>query len=745
MGAANIKGISIQIDGQTTELQKSLKDVDSALKATQNSLRDVNKLLKLDPKNTELLAQKQKLLKDAIGQTEDRLQKLKSAQGQVAQGTAEWDGLQREIIETEQKLKGLETQYKQFGSVAGQQIKAVGKDMQELGSKIEAAGRAFAPISAAGGAVLTGMGALGYKAATAADELNTLSKQTGISTDELQKMQYASNLVDVSVEDITGSMKKMKNNMDSSSKSVTEAWAKIGVSTRNADGSMRNATDVFYEALEGLSKIENETERDQVAMDLFGKSADNLAGIIDDGGAALKEYGQQAEDMGLIMSGDTLNSLNAINDTIDQTKATVGASLLELGATIATTFQPMIEKAAQTIGTIAEKIRELDPSTIQLIATIAAVVAAIAPVLIIGGKIIGGIGTIVTHIGGLVGFIQGTVLPAIGAISAPVIAVVAIIGTVIAALVLLYQHNEDFRNKVNDIWEQVKQTISMAVEAIHAAIEAFISLAQAAWERWGDDILRVAQTIWNLIFTVIQTVLTLIQDVIRIVMAVIHGDWSAAWEGIKQLASDLWDGIKQVVDLAINAVKTTVDTVMELVKGIWETAWGAIRDKLSEIWETIKQTVTDLATEIQDRITEVKDTIIEKVGEAVDYLKDLPGKALQWGKDLIDNFVGGIKDGWDTLKGGVEWVADGIADFLQFSEPDKGPLSNFHTWAPDMMKLYAEGIRDNMYLVTDQMNALASQMAVSASRTANIQLVNNTVLNGRVIASAVNEELGFLL
>ena len=93
----------------------------------------------------------------------------------------------------------------------------------------------------------------------------------------------------------------------------------------------------------------------------------------------------------------------------------------------------------------------------------------------------------------------------------------------------------------------------------------------------------------------------------------------------------------------------------------------------------------------------------------------------------------------------MEWVANGIADFLEFSEPDKGPLSNFHTWAPDMMELYAQGIRDNMYLVTDQMNALAGQMAVAAQRPASIYLTNNTVLNGRVIASAVNEELGFLL
>ena len=227
MGASNIKGISIEIDGDTTKLSKSLKEVDGQIKSTQTALRDVDKLLKMDPKNTELLTQKQKLLTDAIGQTKDRLQQLKDAQGQVSQGTAEWDGLQREIIETEQKLKGLEDQYKSFGSVSAQQIKAAGEDLKGVGDKISAAGQAFAPVSAAAGGLVAGLGALGYKAITSADELNTLSKQTGISTDELQKMSYASDLVDVSIDDIVGSMKKMKVNMDSNSKSVQAAWQQL--------------------------------------------------------------------------------------------------------------------------------------------------------------------------------------------------------------------------------------------------------------------------------------------------------------------------------------------------------------------------------------------------------------------------------------------------------------------------------------------------------------------------------------
>ena len=106
--AGRIAGITIEIGGDTSNLQKSLKDVDGELRKTQSTLKDVNKLLKLDPGNTELLTQKQKNLEKAISTTKTRLDELNKAQAGVQEGSAEWDALQREIIATEQDLQGLE-------------------------------------------------------------------------------------------------------------------------------------------------------------------------------------------------------------------------------------------------------------------------------------------------------------------------------------------------------------------------------------------------------------------------------------------------------------------------------------------------------------------------------------------------------------------------------------------------------------------------------------------------------------
>lgn len=459
--ASRISGIKIEIGGDTSNLQKALKEVDSQLAKTQVRLKDVDKLLKLNPGNTELLTQKQKALESSISLTKQRLEELKNAQSGVAHGSAEWDALQREIIDTEGKLKSLEGEYKSFGSVASQQIKAVGSSLQDAGGKVTEFGQKLTPVSAAATALGTGLLKLGYDAVTNADDLNTLSKQTGVSTRELQRMQYAADRIDVSVEDITGAMKKLKTKIDPANKSL----AALGIVTNNADGSLRSTTDVFNDVVVALSKIDNETERDQVAMDLFGKSADSLAGIIDDGGAALAAYGQEAENLGLILDQDTLDSLNETNDTIDTMKAQISATMGVIGAQVVPVLAPLLEKAGELVQNIAQKLSEMNPETMETILTITGIVAALAPVIMIGGQLISGLGTIISVIGTVVGVLGGPLTIAIAA--------------VIAIGVLLYKNWDKVKatalnlaNSVKTAWANIKSAVSTAIDNVKGKIDA---------------------------------------------------------------------------------------------------------------------------------------------------------------------------------------------------------------------------------------------------------------------------------
>ena len=504
--AGRIAGITIEIGGDTSNLQKALKGVDSQLKTTQSNLKDINKLLKLDPTNTELLTQKQKNLEQAISLTKDRLQQLKDAQNGVQEGSAEWDALQREIIATEQQLKGLETEYKNFGSVAAQQIKAVGEQMKQVGSKIEDVGKKLSKISGAAAGALTALGGITYKSMQSADEMATLSKQVGISTDTLQKWSYASELVDVSLDTMTGALKKVTKSMTGHE----ETWKKLGVSVTDGTGQMRSAEDVFYDTLQALSKVGNETERDQIAMDLFGRSASDLAGVIDDGGGALKQYGQEAEDLGLIMDNETIGKLNEANDTVDKLKANMGMSFAQLGATLLETFGPALEKVAGFIATLTEKIRNLTPEQAEMIVKILAIVAVIGPLITVIGSIITGIGTLMTIIPLLAG---------------PIGIVIAAIAAVIAIGVTLYNH-----------WDEIKAWAKQTAENI-----------ATAWNNMKDKVVTAVENMKSKVAT--------------------------AWDNMKTTASSKLDALKNTVSNKWDDIKNKVSAGVQALKSLMNFQW----------------------------------------------------------------------------------------------------------------------------------------------------------------------------
>lgn len=179
--AGRIQGITVEIGGDTTKLQTALKGVNTEIRNTQSQLRDVDKLLKLDPGNTELLAQKHRLLGDAVKETKEKLETLKTAAEQAEQalkdGTItqdQYDGLQREIVETEQKLKSLEEQAKQSGT-ALQEIAAKGEKLKTVGDNVTNVGKKFLPVTAG----VVGLGTAAVK--TAADFDSAMSKVAAVS------------------------------------------------------------------------------------------------------------------------------------------------------------------------------------------------------------------------------------------------------------------------------------------------------------------------------------------------------------------------------------------------------------------------------------------------------------------------------------------------------------------------------------------------------------------------------------
>lgn len=461
--ADRIRGITVEIGGDTTGLSKALKGVNSEIKDTQSQLKDVERLLKLDPTNTQLLAQKQQLLTKAVGETKSKLDTLKTAEkqvqaqferGEVSKET--YDKLEREIIQTEQSLKSLEKQAASSNAKLNE-VSAVLTKVSDASNKVASATKG---ISAAGGAVVAGLVGIATNAAKAADDLQTMAQRSGFTTDELQKFQYAAEIVDVSADAIISSATKMRKSMVSSSSDTAEAWERLGVRVKGANGQLRDSNEVFYDVLEALGKVKNETERDTLAMQLFGKSADQLAGIIDDGGAALRSLGDEAVRLGIVMDEDTLTALHAFNDEIDKLKAKASAKLMQSGAKALEALSPVLDKIIDKVASLLDKIGRLDAGQIKTIATIAAIVAVISPLAGLIGNTAIAVNSIITLLPKLA--------TALANVNGKAVAIVAVF-TLLAGLAI----------KVGKAWEDMsslEKIVSVLGLVSAAALTAAIAL-----------------------------------------------------------------------------------------------------------------------------------------------------------------------------------------------------------------------------------------------------------------------------
>lgn len=543
MAGGNIKGITITFAGDTTRLDQALRKVKSSTKDIDSELKKVNSSLKFNPTNVTLWGQKQDLLKAKIEQTKKNLEDLKNTQAQldaqnVDKNSEAYRAVQREIIATESKLKSFESELKSIGNI---NLRAASEQFKEWGSQLESAGQKMRGLSAAGAAVVAALGAIAYKSGTAADDLNTLSKVYSINTTDLQKYAVAADLVDVSVEDIARSHVKLEKSMYSAqngSKSQTEAFDKLGVSITNADGSLRSSDEVWQDTITALGQMTNETERDAIAQQLMGKSAAQLNPLIEDQGETYKNLTDTLAKYDLdFVDQETLDGANQFNDALDTMKAIGSVAISTIGSQLAAYLAPALEKVVDWVGRLAQWLTTLSPEVLTVIGIIAAVVAAIAPVLIVLGKLATGISAIL-NLANMLGV-------GIGALAGPVGIAIAVIAALIAIGVLLYKNWDTIKAKATE----VKNWVVAQWKALKAQVAAIFNGIKAQ-----------AIAIWNGIKSAVSTAANAIKSAVSGAFNRLKGSVSATWNAIK-------NAITHPIQTAVGLVRAAISKIKGIING----------------------------------------------------------------------------------------------------------------------------------------------------------------------------------
>lgn len=752
MAKRNIKGITIEIDGNATPLQKALGDVDKSLKNTQNQIKDVNKLLKFDPGNSDLLKQKQELLADSIKGTKDRLNELKQAQKEASDqlasgqiGQEQYDALQREITETEQKLKNLETQYKDFGSVAKQQVKAVGDKMQELGGKVSSVGDAMTknitgPIAAIGGASIAA-----FKSVD--DGYDEMIKKTGATGEEADKLRETMNNIATSIptdfttagnaigevatrfgasgdqlEELSSQFIKFAdlNNTDvvQSIDSVQSALAAYGLGAEDAGAFLDRLNVVSQQTGADVNKLADYVVTNASSFKEMGLGIDEAVtfmGQLDKTGLdvnqvmgglrkAMKQATKEGKPMNealaelqeSLLSGEDAaggmmdayelfgtKSAPMIADAVKEGRLNfedLTAAVTDAGGSVSSTFEETRDPIDQfketlnmlkvTLAEVAGPLLEILTPAIQKLAEIITTLKekweSLTPeqqaMIEKAVLIAAALGPVVSVVGRIISGI-GVLTSALAFLASPVGIVVAAIAALIAIGVLLYKSWDEIKAKAEEIWGAIKEFVSGVVEKVK------------------DNIVNY---------------FTEIRDF---------------WVGV-------WDTIKEKAVTAVQAVRDNIVDYFTRIYDFWTGLWEKVKNFFTDTWDAIKEGASEKAES-------VKTAIQNALQSAIDWLENLPERALNWGRDMIQNFVNGIWEKASAVWDAVSNLASGVDAYIGFSEPDKGPLSKFHTFAPDMLKLFAQGIEKNKNVVFNAMDDLAEGMNITGQ--ADMQINGDTL------------------
>ena len=281
---------------------------------------------------------------DKLGQElQQNAQYMEEAKNSTDQCATSIDQYGNRVKDASDKSKG-------FGTTGQSSFLKVGKALLAVGIAAKVADIAKKLASAT------------KEAAAFADEVLTLSAKTNISTDALQGYMYAAELVDVSVETITKSMQRNIRSMGSAADGTAQyanAYKQLGVAVQDSNGDLRDSQEVFWELIDALGQMTNETERDEIAMTLLGKSAQDLNPLIEAGADRMRELADEADSVGYIMSGETLSALGSLDDQLQRLDGAATAAKNALGAALAPTLENLAEKATNFLVAITNIINYL--------------------------------------------------------------------------------------------------------------------------------------------------------------------------------------------------------------------------------------------------------------------------------------------------------------------------------------------------------------------------------------------------
>lgn len=713
MASKNLKGITLQIGGDTTELSKALKKPDKDISDLQSKLKSVNQMLKFDPSNTELLAQKQRLLKEQITATEDKLKLLKETQKQfVTEGgnvdSKQYIALEQEIQKAENALKRLNSETSNVSA----NMQAFGEKANQVGDKFTSVGKEVSKASA----VAVGAGVASYKAWSEVDDaLDSVAAGTGATGKELESLQQTA--------------KDVYTSMPVDIKATGQAVADINTRLGLQGDALEDATRQFMKYSEvNKSDVSTSIETVAKAMNDANIPTSELNSVLDELTSASQASGLTVDTLaealsqnGVQMRALGFNTQETIALLATMEKNGVNSSVVLTGMKKAMANYTNAGKDANVeLGNLFQGIQDGTVSASDAMDVFGTKAGASLYQYIQEGKL---------NYQDLLKVLQDSN----GQLDASYEAMLDPMDHAKVAMNNLKQVGAD-------LFDQIQATLAPMIQAIAENLQRF-----SQWFSTLDPNVQQFIVIVGLVVAALGPVLIFIGQICTGVGQIIE-IVGFLGEFLAPVFSAIGSGLNALWGLILaNPVIAIVVGIIAVIALLWTKC------------EWFRNGVTNLINNIRDGFKNGWNKIKNIWTNAIDGIKNkfssMIKEAKEWGSDFIEGFKRGILGRIKSLFSAITSIPKKIRKLLHFSRPDEGPLRDYETWMPDMMDGLAKGIRDNAFKVEDEVKSLASKMNVNAYSKASVAQTlsanSSTVihlnvvseLDGRQVSKAVSQSI----
>ena len=795
-------GLKIGLEGEK-EFKKSIAEINQEFKVLGSEMKLVTAQFDKNDNSIEALTARQSVLTKEVDAQRQKVETLRAAMQNAAESFGENDrrtqawqiqlnnaeaaliGMEKELDDNTAALNRAEKGMDDAGDSADEMaddVEDAADESEEAKGSFEGLGSvckataaamtaAFAAVSAAAIAGAKALVEMTTAGAAYADTVLTESTVTGIATDKLQEYMYAAELVDVSTETLTKSMAKNIKSMQSAadgSAAYAEAYDKLGISVTDANGNLRDSEEVYWEIIDSLGKIENETERDAVAMQILGKSAQELNPLIEQGAARMAELGEQAHAAGYVVSDDMLNAYGALDDQLQYlnvgataAKNALGTVLLPVLTDLATEgnallgeFTNGILDANGDISKMSDVIGEMLPKVLDMF------MEFLPELMEIAGEIVGSLATaIVDNLPTIIdtaaqivfSLLQGLIAALPQIVEGALQLVLALVNGILANLPMLLNAAlqavvtlatgiaNALPTLIPTIIEVVIQIVQTLIEnlpmILDAALQLIMGLTQGILDALPvliaalpEIILGIITFLLDAIPQIIETGIQLITSLVAALPEIITAIVEAIPQIIEGIISAVLSAIPQIIqagiDLLISLVKALPQIIVTIVNAIPDIISGIINAVLNNI-PLIIQAGIDLLTSLITNLPTIIIEIVKAIPQIITGIVSALGKGVSQMADVGVNLVKGLWQGiqslaswlWDKVSGWISSIWDGICDFFGIASPSKemgwigqmlvdGLAGSINDNGKEAVKA-AEGMSAD---ITDVMHGLAEDM-----------------------------------